>query len=106
MNFPITTKLAGVSFGDAQKNIKQFGCEDIGFYALIREPDNPYDPNAIKVSLFDIWPMGYISGGLAKELAPLMDEGQAFSAEFVCRNEYPPHERVGLTVRIVETTII
>ena len=101
---PITTKLAGVSFGDTQKNIKEFGCEDIGSYALIREPNNPYDPNAIKVSLFDIWPMGYIPGDLAKELAPLMDEGRSFLAEFVCRNEYPPFERVGLTMRIVETT--
>jgi hypothetical protein len=34
MNLPITTKLAGVSYGDAQANIKQFGCEDIGSYAL------------------------------------------------------------------------
>lgn len=103
---PITTKLVGVSFGDAQKNIKQFGCQDIGSYALIREPDNSHDANAIKVSLFDIWPMGYIPGDLAKELAPMMDDGRMFDAEFVCRNEYPPHEWRGLTVRIVETTII
>jgi hypothetical protein len=51
MNFPLTTKLAGVSHGDCQANIKQFGCPDTGFYALIREPDNPYDPNAIAVSI-------------------------------------------------------
>jgi len=41
----IITKLSGVSFGDTQENIKQFGCADIGFHALIREPDNSYDPH-------------------------------------------------------------
>ena len=35
-----------------------------------------------------------------------MDEGRTFLAEFVCRNEYPPHKRIGLTVKIVETTYI
>ena len=104
MNFPLITKLSGVSFGDCQENIKQFGCRDIGSYALIRESDNPHDPNAIKVSLAGIWDFGYIPSDLSKELAPLMDDGEEFDAEFICRNEYPPHERIGLTVRIVETS--
>ena len=56
----ILTKLAGVTFGDAQKNIKKFGCPDILSYSLIREPDNPHDANAIRVTLCDIWFMGYI----------------------------------------------
>ena len=104
MDLPITTKLAGVSFGDAQQNINQFGCADIGSYALIREPDNLYDPNAIKVSLFDIWFLGYVPKNIAKDLGPLMDEGRTFLAMFICRNEHPTEELVGLTVRIVETT--
>ncbi len=99
---PIITRLSGVSFGDTQKNIKQFGCEDIGSFVLIREPDNLHDPCAIRVSLFDIWFMGYVPKNIAKDLAPMMDAGREFDVEFVCRNEYPPHERVGLTVRIVE----
>jgi hypothetical protein len=48
--------------------------------------------------------MGYIPRELATELAPLMDAGRVFDAEFVCVNEIPPYERVGLTIRIVETT--
>ncbi len=104
MNFPILIKLAGVSYGDCQDNIKQFGCPDTGFYILIREPDNPHDPNAISVSLGGVWHMGYIPSKLATELAPLMDAGRVFDAEFVCVNEFSPHERVGLTVRIVETS--
>ena len=105
LKFPLTTKLAGVSYGDCQANIKQFGGPDTGFYALIREPDNPHDSNAIAVSLGGAWHMGYLPNKLAKELAPLMDAGRVFDAEFVCVNEFPPHERVGLTVRIVEITV-
>jgi hypothetical protein len=56
---PITTKLAGVSFGDCQKNIRTLGYADIGAFAVDREPDNPHDPNAVKVSHFGIFPMGY-----------------------------------------------
>ena len=104
MNFPILIKLAGVYHGDCQDNIKQFGCPDTGFYILIREPDNPFDASAVSVSLAGIWHMGYMPSGLATELAPLMDEGREFDAEFICRNEHPTEELIGLTVRIVETT--
>ena len=97
------TKLAGVSYGDCQENIKQFGCPDTGFYILIREPDNPYDAQAISVSLGGVWHMGYIPRFLASTLAPMMDEGREFDAEFFCRNEHPAKDLVGLTVRIVET---
>ena len=97
-------KVAGVSFRDAQPNIRQFGCAAIGTYALIREPDNEFDPNAIEVSLGGVWFMGYVPSRLAKILAPMMDAGRTFIAEFVARNEAPGRELVGLTVRIVETT--
>ena len=97
-------RLAGVSFKDAQPNIRQFGCPAIGTYALIREPDNPHDPNAIEVSLGGVWFMGYVPSWLAKILAPMMDGGRTFLAEFVRRNEAPGGELVGLTVRIIETT--
>ena len=101
---PITIKLAGVTYGNAQKNIQQFGCRDIMTYALIREPENPHDPNAIKVSLFDLFFMGYVPGHVARKLAPLMDEGRTFLAFFVQRNEHPDYDQVGMTVKIVETT--
>ena len=101
---PIKTKLAGVTFGQAQHNIKQWGCVDIGTYALIRETDNPYDPNAIRVSLFGIHDMGYLPKIVAMKLASLMDAGRFFLAEFVRINKFPPHKMVGMTIRIVETT--
>ena len=94
-------RLAGVTVGDAQKNIKKFGCKDIGSFELVREPDNPHDLNAIRVEIVGFY-LGYIPKEKAKELAPLMDEGKRLFALFIRRNEHPFHDIVGLTVRIVE----
>jgi|APFre7841882793_1041355.scaffolds.fasta_scaffold69793_1 hypothetical protein len=101
---PIETKLAGVTFDDCQSNILKWGCADIGTFAMDREADNPYDPNAIRVSLFGIHNVGYLPTDVAQMIAPLMDNGRHFLAEFVRVTRYPPHERIGMIVRIVETT--
>ena len=102
MKIPLTTRLSGVTFGDAQANIKKFGCEDIGSYALIREPENPHDPNAIRVSLFDQYFMGYIPKHIAKDLAPLMDAGGHYIAEYVYINGCSFNDTMGLTIRVSE----
>jgi HIRAN domain len=96
-------RLAGVTRGDEdrQRNIKMFGSRDIGSFALVREPDNSFDPNAIRVQVGE-YLLGYVPRGHAAELAPLMDSGRRFIAIFVCRNEHPLHKTVGLTVRIEE----
>ena len=99
---PIITKVAGVTYGKAQENIKTFGCKDIGSYALVRESENPYDSNAIKVSLAGLH-LGYVPKRIAKELAPKMDAGRKYIAHFVGRNESPAYNIVGLTIRIEET---
>jgi hypothetical protein len=99
--YPITTRLSGVSFGGAQKNIKMFGCEDIGTYALVREPKNPHDANAIRVEVAGYF-MGYVGRQIARWLAPEMDGGRRFRAEYVGLNKHPYHDIVGLTIRIVE----
>jgi hypothetical protein len=102
--FPITIRLSGVSYGDAQQNIRKWGCRDIGTYALVREPDNPHDPNAISVALFGEFFMGYVPKDFASVLAPMMDSGRRLLAEFVGVNKHPYHDVIGFTVRIVETT--
>lgn len=55
---------------------------------LEREPDNAYDPNAIKVFVDDpvhgAVHIGYVAAGTAAELAPIMDvEGLGREAEIV-----------------------
>ena len=94
-------KLAGVTVGDAQENIKKFGCRDIGSFALVREPYNPHDPNAIRVELAGLY-LGYVPRYVAKDLAPQMDAGRRSIARFVNLNEHPLFDKVGLTVKIVE----
>ena len=91
-----------MSFGNAQSNIKTFGSPDIRWFALVREPDNQHDPNAIRVALFGEFFMGYIPKEISRELAPMMDAGIEFDAEFICVNKHPYHDVVGLTVKIVE----
>jgi len=97
----ITTRITGVTYDDAQENIRMFGCKDIGSFALVREPDNPYDTHAIRVAIGDK-KLGYIPKALAKTLAPEMDAGKEFIVLFVRRNESPFHTIVGLTVKIIE----
>jgi hypothetical protein len=101
----IIVKLAGVVFENGQENIKKFGCEDINSFALMREPKNPHDPNAIRVHLGGIF-LGYVPRPISKELAPQMDAGKQFIAFFVKLNKHPNHERIGLTVRIEEVRCV
>ena len=98
---PIIVKLTGVVFENAQETIRKFGCKDINSFALMREPENPYDPNAIRVHLGGLF-LGYVPRHIAKELAPQMDAGKKLQAFFVQVNEHPKHERIGLTVSIEE----
>jgi hypothetical protein len=99
---PCIVKLVGVTFGNAQPNIKTFGNEHIRWFACVREGNNPHDANAIRVALFGEYFMGYIPKETAAQLAPMMDAGREFDAEFVCVNKHPRHDTVGLTVKIIE----
>ena len=100
--FPLTIKLAGVKFDACQDNIKKYAGPGVGDYELIREPDNPYDQNAIKVALFGHFELGYIPRPIAKDLAPLMDSGRHLVAEYQFRNGSPNYDTIGLTVKIKE----
>jgi hypothetical protein len=102
LKFPLIVKLTGVSFGNAQENIKTFGCPDIQWFGLYREPNNAHDPNAIRVALLGDFFLGYIPQNVASELAPMIDAGRQFDAEYVCVNKHPRHDIVGLTVKIIE----
>ena len=100
--FPLTIKLAGVKFDACQDNIKKYAGPGVGDFELVREQDNPYDQNAIKVALFGHFKFGYIPAPIAKELAPQIDSGMRFVAEYQFRNESPYHDMVGLTIKIKE----
>ena len=50
-------------------------CREGQTLLLIREPDNPEDPNAIKVIKGKKDQMGYLSRHVASQIAPLIDKG-------------------------------
>ena len=48
--------------------------------ALVREPHNPHDPNAIAVR-YGTLGIGYLNRDLARKLAPIFDVGERYTAE-------------------------
>ncbi len=78
----MTIRAAGTAFGNRQQKlayIAQFHVEELQV-TLQREPENPYDSDAVKV-LIAVLPIrkytevGYLPKGLAKELAKVIDAG-------------------------------
>lgn len=73
------TKLRGVSFDDRQNHI---GKLTVGTQlALLREPNNPADGNAIACLTEAGDKIGYLSREIAAQLAPLMDLDAEYHAE-------------------------
>jgi hypothetical protein len=99
---PIITRVKGVSYGNAQKIIKECMDSQIHFYSLTREPMNPADPNAVAVTLEGIYKLGYLPADVARVVAPIIDKGTELVAELVQFNKLPLGGFIGLTVRIVE----
>jgi hypothetical protein len=97
----IITKIAGVSFGSCQRNIKYLGNPGINTFDLKREPMNPHDPNAVWVG-FGKYQLGYLPKHVAKTIAVFMDAGKKIIAEFVSVNRSPFHDTVGMTVKLIE----
>lgn len=100
------SKVVGVSFNDNQSKImKIFDSVEYTktpiLLQLVREPNNPYDSNAIKVG-----EIGYLSKDIARDLAPLMDKGLRLS----CRIQNITHNKgtlgVNILIRDVTTEIM
>ncbi len=79
--------------------------------ALVRQPDNEHDKNAIAVALADDYDpedpesfdfnfiLGYIPRSDNEDLASMMDAGYQFSAEITKLNRNAPYnERLGITI--------
>jgi hypothetical protein len=65
---------------------------------LRRDPDNPHDPNAIKV-LAGGEQVGWVPRGVAEVLAPALDAGEPFSAVVLREQRASPRDpRTGLTM--------
>ena len=97
----ITVKLAGVTFDQCQENINFYGPTAFSTFELNREPDNPYDQNAIWVGIGQ-YKFGYIPKYQAVALSAKMDGGRAFVAVSASVNRSAYHNTVGMTVKIKE----
>jgi single-stranded-DNA-specific exonuclease len=67
----IETRVVGVTFENRQAVVALLTEREQVF--LIREPDNAFDFNAVKVQRWDHQQFGYLNRELAKILAPRMD---------------------------------
>jgi len=67
----IETRVVGVSFNNRQAVVALLTEREQIF--LIREPDNAFDSNAVKVVRWDHQQFGYLNRELAKIMAPRMD---------------------------------
>jgi len=74
-------KLVGVTFGNRQKHIFDHARYN-SRYTLIREPQNPFDKNAILVKA-NGYDLGYVPRNLAETIAPLIDCGMLLKVKFV-----------------------
>lgn len=72
------TKVVGVSFEGRQALIQALAPGDQ--LLLKREPENPHDPHAIKVTTHAGDQIGYLSARLAARLAPSVDAGARYAA--------------------------
>lgn len=93
-------RLAGVTFEGGQKNIKELNCPEGTLLTGTREPDNKFDPNAIRITYEGKY-LGYIPKGFAKEIAPQIDSGAIFEFKKLDKvGGHPGAESRGLSVLV------
>jgi single-stranded-DNA-specific exonuclease len=79
----IETKVVGVTYEGRQAVVSILTEREQVF--LIREPENAFDSNAVKVVRWDRQQFGYLNRELAKILAPRMDKSGRFIKATVIR---------------------
>jgi single-stranded-DNA-specific exonuclease len=95
----IVTRVVGVTFENRQAVVALLS--DGERVSLIREPDNAFDVNAVKVVRWDRQQIGFLDRELAKIMAPKMDRyGGSFKATVIrLTGGYYPGSSLGVDVR-------
>lgn len=73
---------------------------------LLRDPDNPYDANAIAVDVPAVGPIGHVPRALAARLAPHLDAGEVWQAhvvEVLVSPDNPANPGIDIRVQRVTT---
>ena len=96
------SKVVGTTFREKDKPIPWDELGKGKYLCLIREKDNQYDPNAIKV-LYVPHFLGYLPKQTAAELAPKIDSGSHFFAEITeITGGVKDKENKGINIAIFE----
>ena len=95
----VETRIVGISF-NKRKEVAELLTEREQVF-LVREPDNPFDSNAVKVVRWDHQQFGYLERELAKVLAPTMDRFGRFFKARVSRltGGYCPGSSLGVLIK-------
>jgi single-stranded-DNA-specific exonuclease len=95
----IETRIVGTTFDNRQVVVALLTQWEQVF--LVRENDNPYDGNAVKVQRWDRQVIGYINRDLAKLLASRMDRiGRPIKATVTrLTGEYYPGSSLGALIK-------
>lgn len=100
------SKVAGVTKNNKNGTSRQEllkKCQTKDRLQLIRDPENPYDKNAIKVCLATGEQIGFLRRELAEELAPKLDSGKKIEA-FVSEVTGGEEDKftLGCNIKIIE----
>lgn len=113
---PKRISLVGTTFNkpndNTQHNIDMLTLGGYEPFELLREPDNPFDSNAIQVVVIDkvgtdaeqVFHIGYIPKPINVYLAPLMDKGRKFKTCNHHRKQHPCHNTLGVSVELKEVS--
>ena len=95
----IVTRLVGVSYEGRQQVVSLLRVGEIVF--LVREENNAYDHNAIRVIRGDKSQVGFINRDLAAKLAPVLDrhEGVLRATVAALTGGYDPFSFRGALIR-------
>jgi len=95
----IFSKIAGVTFEGRQDIIRKLGPGSPLF--LERQPENPYDCNAIKLLTISGEHIGYVGRVLAESLAESMDKGNKYEC-YVSELTGGNDKNYGLNIKIMK----
>ena len=95
----IETRVVGVTFENRQAVVALL--TEGEQVSLIRDPENPFDPNAVKVVRWDHQQIGFLDRELAKIMAPRMDRYRGTFIATVSRitGGYYPGSSLGVMVK-------
>ncbi len=91
------TKVVGVSFEGRQSRLTTVRSGDR--LELVRQPDNPKDPNAIAI-VFGALQLGFVRRQIAARIAPQIDSGERYTARVLDVTGGGDGKHVGLNVYV------